>query len=63
MLARPITRRTAAFAITGLAVSATLGMASVKAAEKSVTVGINLSLTGADAEFRQADRVWSDDGV
>jgi branched-chain amino acid transport system substrate-binding protein len=50
MLNRPITRRAAARTIAGVAMSATLGMGSVKAADKSVTVGINLSLTGADAE-------------
>jgi branched-chain amino acid transport system substrate-binding protein len=50
MLNRQITRRTAARTVAGLAVSATLGMDSVRAADKSVTVGINLSLTGADAE-------------
>ena len=51
MLNRPIMRRTAIFATISLAMSATLGMGSVKAADKSVTVGINLSLTGADAEL------------
>jgi branched-chain amino acid transport system substrate-binding protein len=50
MLNRSITRRNAARAAAGFAAAATLGMGSVKAAEKSVTVGINLSLTGADAE-------------
>jgi branched-chain amino acid transport system substrate-binding protein len=50
MLNRSMTRRSLAGAAAGLAVCATLGVGSVKAADKSVTVGINLSLTGADAE-------------
>jgi len=47
---RSITRRTAAGAAAGLAVVAILGTGAGKAADKSVTVGLDLSLTGADAE-------------
>ncbi|MDR3530193.1 MAG: branched-chain amino acid ABC transporter substrate-binding protein [Rhodopila sp.] len=50
MLNRSITRRTAARAFAGLAVVATLGRGSARAADNAVTVGVNLSLTGADAE-------------
>src|ERR1700738_2436778 len=45
---RPITRRTAVRGAAGFA-----GLSAIRpvwAAEKAVTVGINLSLTGADAE-------------
>jgi branched-chain amino acid transport system substrate-binding protein len=48
MINRPITRRTAVRGAAGLAAIAALNPAW--AADKSVTVGINLSLTGADAE-------------
>jgi branched-chain amino acid transport system substrate-binding protein len=50
MLNRPMTRRSAALTMTGLAASAALKMRPGMAADKSVTIGINLSLTGADAE-------------
>ncbi len=45
-----ITRRTAALAVAGLTLSAAFATSPGRAAEKTVTVGINLSLTGADAE-------------
>jgi branched-chain amino acid transport system substrate-binding protein len=48
MINRPITRRTAVRGAAGLAAIAALNPGW--AADKSVTVGINLSLTGADAE-------------
>jgi branched-chain amino acid transport system substrate-binding protein len=48
MINRPITRRTAVRGAAGLTAVAALNPAW--AADKSVTVGINLSLTGADAE-------------
>lgn len=47
MIHHPITRRTAAI---GAALLATFGSRASFAADKSITVGINLSLTGADAE-------------
>jgi branched-chain amino acid transport system substrate-binding protein len=47
MINRPITRRTA---IGGVAAAGAFGIGRVSAADKSITVGINLSLTGADAE-------------
>jgi branched-chain amino acid transport system substrate-binding protein len=48
MFNRPITRRTAVRGAAGLAAISVIP--PVWAADKSVTVGINLSLTGADAE-------------
>jgi branched-chain amino acid transport system substrate-binding protein len=48
MINRPFTRRMAVRGAAGLA--ATTAIRPVWAADKSVTVGINLSLTGADAE-------------
>lgn len=48
MINRPITRRTAVRGAAGLV--AITAITPVWAAEKSVTVGINLSLTGADAQ-------------
>jgi branched-chain amino acid transport system substrate-binding protein len=50
MITRPISRRTAIHLATGVAVTAAFATHPVWAADKSVTVGINLSLTGADAE-------------
>jgi branched-chain amino acid transport system substrate-binding protein len=50
MINRPITRRAAARAVAGIAAAATFGLNSARAADKTVTIGINLSLTGADAE-------------
>ncbi len=50
MLNRSITRRTAVRGAAGLAAVAAVGLRPTWAADKSVTVGINLSLTGADAE-------------
>ena len=50
MIDRPITRRTAAGGIASIAAVATLGFGPVRAADKSVTVGLNLSLTGAQAQ-------------
>jgi branched-chain amino acid transport system substrate-binding protein len=47
---RPFTRRTAVGIAAGVVAAGTLGIRRVWAADKSVTVGINLSLTGADAE-------------
>ncbi len=47
----PITRRTAAGAAASLAIVAIMGTGAGKAAEKSVTIGLDLSLTGADAEW------------
>jgi branched-chain amino acid transport system substrate-binding protein len=45
-----VTRRTVFRAAAGVALAATVGVDRSQAADKSVTVGINLSLTGADAE-------------
>src|SRR6202034_958443 len=45
MINRPITRRTAAAGIV-----AALGSRAVRATDKSVTVGLSLSLTGAQAQ-------------
>jgi branched-chain amino acid transport system substrate-binding protein len=46
-----ITRRSAAYLIAGIGAIVSLGIfGTALAADKSVTVGINLSLTGADAE-------------
>ena len=50
MIHHPITRRTAVRLAAGTASVSALGFRPLWAAEKSVTVGINLSLTGADAE-------------
>ena len=50
MISRRITRRTAIHVAAGAAVTSALGIRPTLAADKSVTVGINLSLTGADAE-------------
>lgn len=50
MLVRPITRRTAARVAAGVAFTAALGFRQSRGADKTVTVGIDLSLTGADAE-------------
>jgi branched-chain amino acid transport system substrate-binding protein len=50
MLKRSITRRTAVRGAAGLAAAAAFNLRPVWAADKSVTVGVNLSLTGADAE-------------
>jgi hypothetical protein len=44
----PITRRTTTLAVAGIAAAA-LGFGPVQAADKTVTVGLNLSLTGAQA--------------
>jgi branched-chain amino acid transport system substrate-binding protein len=50
MLNRPITRRTAIRGAAVLAATTTFSSHLTWAADKTVTVGINLSLTGADAE-------------
>ena len=50
MINRPITRRMAISGAAGLAAATAFHLRPTWAAEKSVTVGINLSLTGADAE-------------
>ena len=50
MLNRPVTRRTAFRGAAILAATAALSFHPAQAADKTVTVGINLSLTGADAE-------------
>jgi branched-chain amino acid transport system substrate-binding protein len=50
MISRSITRRTAIHVAAGVAVASALGIRPTLAADKTVTVGINLSLTGADAE-------------
>jgi branched-chain amino acid transport system substrate-binding protein len=50
MLNRPITRRTAVRGAAVLAATTALSVRPTWAADKTVTVGINLSLTGADAE-------------
>jgi branched-chain amino acid transport system substrate-binding protein len=47
---RPMTRRDAVRAAAGLAVASAFTARPTLAADKTVTVGINLSLTGADAE-------------
>ena len=47
---RHFTRRTAIRATTSLAMAGALGLRPTWAADKSVTVGLDLSLTGADAE-------------
>jgi len=50
MINHPITRRTAVGLAAGVAVVAAAFIQPVRAADKSVTVGLDLSLTGADAE-------------
>ncbi len=50
MINRAITRRNAARLAAGVAAAAALPIQPLWAADKTVTVGINLSLTGADAE-------------
>jgi ABC-type branched-subunit amino acid transport system substrate-binding protein len=45
-----LTRRAAAQLLAAAAVAAALGGASARAADKAVKVGLDLSLTGADAE-------------
>jgi branched-chain amino acid transport system substrate-binding protein len=50
MIKNTVTRRTVFRAGAGVALAATVGIDRGRAADKSVTVGINLSLTGADAE-------------
>jgi branched-chain amino acid transport system substrate-binding protein len=50
MIKRPITRRSAVRVAAGLAATGVFGGRSILAADKSVTVGLDLSLTGADAE-------------
>jgi branched-chain amino acid transport system substrate-binding protein len=50
MINRLITRRTAVGLAAGTAVTAAAGIRPTEAADKSVTVGLDLSLTGADAE-------------
>ena len=63
MTGHAVSRRTAFRAATGAALLAIAAIGSASAEDKSITVGINLSLTGADAEVRQADREWRDHGV
>jgi branched-chain amino acid transport system substrate-binding protein len=50
MINRPITRRMAVRGAAGVGLAAATGFRPGWAADKSVTIGINLSLTGADAE-------------
>jgi branched-chain amino acid transport system substrate-binding protein len=50
MVNRPISRRTAVHVAAGVAVAGAFGIRPLLAADKSVTVGLDLSLTGADAE-------------
>jgi branched-chain amino acid transport system substrate-binding protein len=50
MISRTLTRRTAVRGAAGLAATTAFASHPTRAADKSVTVGINLSLTGADAE-------------
>ena len=50
MIKRPVTRRTAVRFAAGMATVGAFGMPPIQAADKSVTVGLDLSLTGADAE-------------
>jgi branched-chain amino acid transport system substrate-binding protein len=50
MINRHITRRAAVRVAAGMAAISALGTRTLHAADKSVTVGLNLSLTGADAE-------------
>ena len=50
MINRPMTRRTVAGFVANMTVAAALSIGSGWAVEKSVTVGLDLSLTGADAE-------------
>ena len=50
MINRPITRRKAVLGAAGMAATSLFALRPSWGADKSVTVGINLSLTGADAE-------------
>ncbi len=50
MINRPITRRTAINVTAGVAMTSAFGARPLWAADKSVTVGLDLSLTGADSE-------------
>jgi branched-chain amino acid transport system substrate-binding protein len=50
MTNRHVTRRSAIRATASLALTGALGLRPTQAADKSVTVGLDLSLTGADAE-------------
>jgi branched-chain amino acid transport system substrate-binding protein len=50
MINRHITRRATVRLAAGVAATSALGIGTLLAADKSVTVGLNLSLTGADAE-------------
>ena len=50
MINRHLARRAAIQASSGLALTGALGLRATLAADKSVTVGLDLSLTGADAE-------------
>jgi branched-chain amino acid transport system substrate-binding protein len=50
MIHRPVTRRTAVRFAAGVAAIGAIGMPPLLAAANSVTVGLDLSLTGADAE-------------
>ena len=63
MIDHPITRRTAAGGIASIAAAATLRFGAVRAADKSVTVGLNLSLTGAEAQSAKRVEVRCDDGL
>jgi branched-chain amino acid transport system substrate-binding protein len=47
---RPLTRRSAGRIAVSVAMTGALGLGRTSAADKSVTVGLDLSLTGADAE-------------
>ncbi len=50
MTGHAVSRRTAFRAATGAALLAVAAIGSAAAEDKSVSVGVNLSLTGADAE-------------
>ena len=50
MITHPMSRRTMVRVAAGASILTTLGLQPLWSADKSVTVGINLSLTGADAE-------------
>jgi branched-chain amino acid transport system substrate-binding protein len=50
MINRPIARRTAVQVAAGVVVASAFGVRPIRAADESVTVGLDLSLTGADAE-------------
>lgn len=62
MTSRLITRRNTIGLASGVAATNLFGACTAWSADKSVTVGINLSLTGADA-IRQANRRWRHNGV